>query len=423
MIHMLRLAILIFLSGLLTACAAFERQIAKDLIPTHETVLNRCEIEGFDYPGLDAGLAQPQILKVLMIHGVGIHHPGYSRRLQQNIANNTGLDVRSRVAKNIHLLDPSDHHTPIGNLRITFWENRDGSKKMLFYELTWSPITTPDKQIIAFDTTEQYSKFRVPFNNMMKVFLDDTLPDPLVYLVDKNDLILNSSKQALCWMLKTNWKNIPDNRAEVCHQSLSQEIDGLADQNLLFVTHSLGSQILMDTIVSVADRVSEADRTKLTPVLQAGLQRLKNRELTLFMLANQLPILQIGRPLPRVHNQIDTYCSAGGAKYRQRIFKGLNIVAFSDPNDLLSYAIPQTFADKYIDSRICPLVTNVSVNVAPEIAAFGLGIVNPVEAHTAYDNNPKVINLMAHGTENFNHDKALDNQCHFVLMKKDRQIP
>lgn len=37
----------------------------------------------------------------------------------------------------------------------------------------------------------------------MKVFLDNTLPDPLVYEVDRSDLILKSGKQSLCWMLKT----------------------------------------------------------------------------------------------------------------------------------------------------------------------------------------------------------------------------
>ena len=137
------------------------------------------------------------------------------------------------------------------------------------------------------------------------------------------------------------------------------------------------------------------------------------------MLANQLPILQIGHPLPQVHNQIRNYCRVNGDKYNRRIFKHVNIVAFSDPNDILSYAIPQPFVDKYIDSRICPLVTNVSVNVAPEISAFGIGIVNPVAAHTDYDNNAEVINLMTRGTDDFTADDALNQRCHYVRLKND----
>lgn len=407
---------------LLGGCAAVDRDLVTDIIDARKVDLHRCEIEGFDYHGLDYGLQRKPILKVLMIHGVGTHHPGYSRRIQENLADNIGLDVSSRLPKNITLLDPKDRKTEIGNLRITYWQNKDGSDNMLFYELTWSMITEPDKAIIAFDTTEQYSKFRVPFNNMMKVFLDNTLPDPLVYEVDKNNLILDSSEQSLCWMLKTGWDNIPNGQAAVCKISPEQKIAGLADQNLMFITHSLGSKILMDTLTAEADNVAAIENRMSLKHRSAAIRRLQKKEITVFMLANQLPILQIGHPLPKIHNQIGAYCSAGGSKYNRRLFKGVNIVAFSDPNDLLSYAIPQNFTDKYIDSRICPRVTNVSVNVAPEISAFGIGVVNPVQAHTDYDNSSKVINLITRGTYNFSSDKSLNNKCRFIRMEKDNKM-
>lgn len=407
----------------LSSCASFEKEVAKELVATHKAKLDRCEIEGFSYKGIDENLEKDKVLKVLMIHGVGTHYPGYSRRIQENLANNIGLNVRSRVPKNITLLDPKDSKTPIGNLQITYWQDRNSSKNMLFYELTWSEITIPDKQIIAFDTREEYSKFRVPFNEMMKKFLDNTLPDPLIYLVDKNNLILDSSNQAVCWMLKTGWNNIPNNKAEVCNLSMYDGIKDFDNENLLFITHSLGSKILMDSLIETADNVSNAASTSCTTTTQKQLiKSLQNREITIFMLANQLPILQIGHPLPRVHNQIDSYCSPKGKNYHNRIFNGVNIVAFSDPNDILSYAIPQEFVDKYIDSRICPKVTNVSVNVAPEISAFGVGIVNPISAHTDYDNSPKVIELIAKGTYDFYQNDVLKDKCHFVLMKNDRTM-
>lgn len=407
--YKLWLLLLVFLGG----CASFERQLADDLVKSASHQLNRCEIAGFRYAGMDAELQRPKLLKVLMIHGVGTHHPGYSRLLQEKLANQINLQVRSRQPKNILLRDPASPQTPLGNLQITYWQSEDGRRKMLFYELTWSVITTPYKQILAFDTTEQYSEFRVPFNNVMKEFLDNALPDPMIYLKDPKNLIVNSSKQAMCWMLQTDWNNIPDNQAGVCSVSTAEEAKALSEQNVMFVTHSLGSQILMDTIVDFADRVSDSNQQATA---------LQNKELTLFMMANQLPILLIDRPLPRVHNQFDSYCRRAGKAYNKRIFKGINIVAFSDPNDILSYAIPQTFADKYIDSRLCPLVTNVSVNVAPEISALGFGIVNPVEAHTFYDRSPKVINLMTHGTDNFYEDSALDGQCHFIHLKNDKAM-
>lgn len=419
---MKKLFIVLFIF-IISGCASFEKEVAKELVATHKAKLDRCEIEGFSYKGIDEKIEQKNILKVLMVHGVGIHYPGYSRRIQENLANNIGLDVLSRLPKNITLLDPTDQKTKIGNLQISFWQNEDASQNMLFYELTWSEITIPDKEIIAFDTREQYSKFRVPFNNMIKKFLDNTLPDPLIYLVDKNNLILDSSQQAVCWMLKTNWQSIPNNQAKVCNLSVYDGIKDFNNENLLFITHSLGSKIVMDSLMETVDNVAVAEKTAFKNAgHQQLIKQLQEKEITIFMLANQLPILQIGHPQPKVHNQINSYCTPQGKNYHNRIFKGVNIVAFSDPNDILSYAIPQEFVDKYIDSRICPRVTNVSVNVAPEISAFGLGIVDPISAHTDYDNSPKVINLITRGTYEFNQTPELKDNCHFVRMKNDHSM-
>lgn len=410
-----RLAVLILAAAVLSGCASFRRNLVDLVVDAKEKPLERCDISGFEYKGLADEVSRRPILKVLMVHGVGTHYPGYSERLQENLARQMKLGVRSRLPKNISLLDPRDGKTYLGNLRVTYWQNKNASKNMLFYELTWSPITTPEKQIIAFDTTEQYTKFRVPFNNEMKIFLDETLPDPMLYLVGRRSLILESSKQSVCWMLKTEWDTIPDNREMSCFLSSREEIRGLAEQNLSFVTHSLGSEIVKDALLGISERVSRA-------AAKDNIARLQNKELTIYMLANQLPILALGRPLPKVHNQIAEYCTPGASKYGKRIFKAVNIVAFSDPNDLLSYAIPQGFADKYIDSRICPRVTNVSVNVAPEISAFGIGVVNPVAAHTDYDTSPKVINLITHGTYDFGSDRLLEEKCRFTELKKDRTM-
>jgi hypothetical protein len=40
-----------------------------------------------------------------------------------------------------------------------------------------------------------------------------------------------------------------------------------------------------------------------------------------------------------------------------------SIIAFSDPNDLLSYAIPQQFGQQRLDSRLCAEITNININV------------------------------------------------------------
>ena len=135
-------------------------------------------------------------------------------------------------------------------------------------------------------------------------------------------------------MRKSVWKVVPDGRIAVCALTPEERIAGLAGQNLMFVTHSLGSKILMDTLTAEADEVASVENR--TGRL-AAVRKLQQKEITVFMLANQLPILQIGHPLPKVHNQTDAYCFKGGSRYGSRLFKGVNIVAFSDPNDILPY--------------------------------------------------------------------------------------
>ena len=60
-------------------------------------------------------------------------------------------------------------------------------------------------------------------------------------------------------------------------------------------------------------------------------------EMPVYMLANQLPLLELGRKPAIVRGQIDQHCRPDGELHAQRILGKLPIYAFSDPNDILSY--------------------------------------------------------------------------------------
>ena len=130
------------------------------------------------------------------------------------------------------------------------------------------------------------------------------------------------------------------------------------------------------------------------------------------MFANQLPLLELGREPAEVRGEIAAYCKPGGTKYDQRSFGRLPIYAFSDPNDVLSYAIPPKFADEYLDSRMCPKVTNIIINVAKPISLFGLGeVANPAEAHSGYDHDERVIAIVAHGIGHEGSAEVVKERC------------
>jgi hypothetical protein len=102
-------------------------------------------------------------------------------------------------------------------------------------------------------------------------------------------------------------------------------------------------------------------------------------------------MLQLGRQLPEVIGQEANYCQAKVSEYSSRMFSETDIVAFSDPNDILNYAISQDFSKKYLDSRLCVNVTNVNINVAKVIDAFGIGkFANKLDAHTGYTRDDRV---------------------------------
>jgi hypothetical protein len=91
------------------------------------------------------------------------------------------------------------------------------------------------------------------------------------------------------------------------------------------------------------------------------------------------------------------------------------MVAFSDPNDVMSYPIPETWVERYVDSRLCPKVTNVTINIASVKSFFGLGtMANPLTAHTGYGEDERVGGLMARGVGHEDVTPIVRERCTWV---------
>lgn len=165
------------------------------------------------------------------------------------------------------------------------------------------------------------------------------------------------------------------------------------DDNYIFITHSLGSRITTDAlqrITSIED-VRSSERATM----------FRKKRFTVYMLSNQLPLLQLGWDAPAVSGKIEQICRDRAPRSEERMVQELRLVAFSDPNDLMSYAITPRYLDSNVDSRLCPTLTNVILNVAEVKDLFGAGtLANPIEAHTGYENDSRVIELIARGIGN-----------------------
>lgn len=367
-----------------------------------------CEIWGKAFDGLAPFLDNKKgKMKVLMVHGVGDHLPGYSTQFVEKLAAELDLPVMSAQKKNITLTSIYDNSKNLGNLSIVRLLSKDRSKELMFYELTWSAITAKQKEVLAYDNSGEYSFRRAEINNLMKKFSNDTGPDPLIYLGESKEDILVSFEQAFCWMIKSDWQNLPDGVSKACAFNSEGLAANLKIDQYAVVSHSLGSRITIDGVQRIAARIDRRDGDFR--------EALKQKKIRIYMMSNQLPMLQLGQKLPEVSNQKQSYCQPGGDKYEKRVLASTPIIAFSDPNDLLSYAIPSGFVDKYLDSRLCADVTNVNINVAKIINAFNFGkIANPLEAHIGYDTDDRVVAIIAKGIGNSRTSKTVNNRCRWV---------
>lgn len=367
-----------------------------------------CDIWGKPFDGLAPFLGNKQgKMKVLMVHGVGNHWPGYSTQFVEKLAEELDLPVMSAQYKNISLTSRLDSSKNLGNLRINRLLSKDKSRELMFYELTWSAITAKQKEVLAYDNSGEYGFRRAEVNDLMKKFSNDTSPDPIIYLGESREDILISFGQSLCWMTKSNWADLPDDVKQACSFNDDTTATNMRVDQYAFISHSLGSRIIIDGMQRIASFLDKRDADFA--------EALKNKEIPIYMMSNQLPMLQLGRKLPDVSNQKAAYCQPNGEKYNQRMLSKTPIIAFSDPNDLLSYAIPHGFVEKYLDSRLCVDVTNININVATIFDAFGLGkLANPIDAHVGYDTDNRVIALIAKGIGNQNTAKIVNDRCRWV---------
>jgi hypothetical protein len=413
------LAIAILLSG----CASLGKGAAEAVLEKSENEDNRqCQVWGQAFTGIEADLAKKQgKTKVLFVHGVGDHIPGYTTEFLEKLAKELNLNVRSEGQKNIDLSTPVFPDRDLGNLRVTHLLNEQNGHELTFYELTWSGITRQEKALLNFDTSGEYDFRRAKINGMLKKFSNDTGPDPIIYLGQSRVPILAAYAQSFCWMTTQNWEDLPGSGKHACMGLNDTHADRIAKDNYVIISHSLGSRIVMDgtqriaSLLAAPEKHFSSDQQAQINLSKKAIAALQSKRIPFFMLSNQLPMLQLGRELPEVAGQEASYCDPKGANYKKRMLSETGIIAFSDPNDLLSYGIPPGFAEKYIDSRLCAKITNVNINIAKVMDAFGMAdLANPMEAHVGYDQDDRVIAMIAKGIGNPGASLLIKKRCEFV---------
>jgi len=414
-IHWFVLFILIV--TLVEGCSSFGKGIAEALLENAEKEdLRVCRIWSKGFKGLNASIDKTEgKTKVLMVHGVGHHIPGYSTILIEHLMKELEMPVMTLPQKNLTLSDPMAPSKNLGNIRLSRLLSKDRTRELLFYELTWSEITDSEKEILDYDNSGEQTFRRAGFNAKLKKFSNDAIADPMIYLGEKKEDIKKSVAQSYCWMISHAWDDFPDGTHKPCDLTASRLYENAEKDDFIFISHSLGSRITIDALERIARLLNDKNFQAKYPGLEKLHHALQNREITIFMLSNQLPLLQLGRKLPEILNKEEDYCRPNGIHYKERLANETHIVAISDPNDFLSYTIPVGYKYKYLDSRMCAEISNISINIAYVVDVFGFNeFASPLEAHTGYDHDERVIALLAHGLSDQDISPMIKERCEWV---------
>ena len=415
----IRLACLLAALLCLCGCASFGRGVTEAVLASQgrdQEDRRQCIVDGEAFTGL-APLLRAQAeqgaiatgdtgrhtTKLVYIHGIGVHQPGHGARLLRSLAQEMGLDVRAELSKRIVLAPPSPPERPMGEVNFARVLDTERQRELIFVELTWDAITLPEREAMAFDASAVHTSQRAALNQNIRNFTNNVLPDPLAFAGNRGDDILDAVQQTMCWAVSTSWDALPATTQGMrCEESPSPGARVSAD-DLVIATHSLGSRATVDALQKLAQSTAQAAAAGSQP--GSPFAGFSEKTITLFMLSNQLPLLEAGRDSQLITGRRQDYCGADAPKSSERFLGRLDMIAITDPNDLLSYPVPQRWVDEYLDSRLCVNVRNVTINIAPvrSLPVFG-EFADPLVAHTGYVGDPRVIALMTGG---IGHDEAL----------------
>jgi hypothetical protein len=251
--------------------------------------------------------------------------------------------------------------------------------------LVWGPLTIPYKDRLAFDNLEgeggEFPYERARLNNQLKkTLMNRCLIDAVVYAGTNGDAIRHWVKLQVCEGLGGI------HAAGRCQIGSA----GIPARTVL-VAESLGSKVLFDAIRAIWEENSGAKRAQAAAQL-ASIQ-------SVFLIANQIPILDAAdHPSVEAKAAVtgeSNFLSILGEARNQTVtafaapLPPIQVVAFTDPNDLLSYRLS---GEGLYANDI--KVINVIVSNAPTY----LGLFEmPDAAHCGYKWNKYVLGAVVFG--------------------------
>ncbi len=365
-----------FATILLAACSAPYKEPHYSSRPEHQVT----------FPGLLdlAQRAPSNKLDVLLVHGMCSHDLSWA-------ANTIEALRKAAGARELHVTAPAPRQ--LDGIQLYQRTLKVSTGTLRVNAIVWSPLVAGLKRQLCFDQTEKselcksaqplagdYPYKRAKLNALMKdTLLNDCLADAVIYQGRARDEISKKLQDAIVDALASSGGQAV---ARNPLRSVAEE-----SANLVVITESLGSKLAFDALYRLSQSDSDLDRK--------AAQKTLARMVQVFMGANQIPILALGDQTLGGYEDRGRYPTdplaalLQGQDGRLSDRTGtLRVVAFTDPNDLLSYVLVPYKPTRPYDV--------VDVVVSNDHTYFGL-FENPMTAHVGYRINESVLRAIVCG--------------------------
>jgi hypothetical protein len=324
------------------------------------------------------GSAVPEV-DVLLVHGMGYHDKDWIIPMIQPLAVALGFDPNIALPASEPLPNGAELYQVI---------LRDSNRTLQVSVALWSPITASAKQTLCYDLNSPtilcpgslapYK--RAKLNGYIKSqIMDDRLSDVTFYLgPGGGELIREAIDDAWLRSLSTGHTTLAQVKAGTVPTAKSTP--------LFIISESLGSKIAVDSLEEIESLKSAQEFAK----------DVRSHIHALYLLANQIPILNLGAHhadgSPDIYEHLKKFANKRRTHRHTRNLTDtpLHVVAFSDPSDVFSYVLPKDAVP-----REDAIISNVIVSND----CILLGIYkDPAKAHTLYIQNSPVANAIARGS-------------------------
>ena len=418
-------------------------------------------------------------VKLIFVHGVGDHCAGYALGkegwLSEKVLDHIGLvpdkeDTPSSLQKiysSVFIpLSKVDEKSYVSvwkkHYRYRLPSSKSEFRSIEAIEITWSSLTQWIKtNQLGYDSGEikidgdtacvdaQINNSLAPppreaLNAFIKEqVLDRSLADSMIYAGSYGEVIRKGFAEALCHSITDQ----PNDQA--CQWPDARD----ARSKYIFVTHSLGSRIVFDTLLGLVGYQNNGAPTVYHDAGNAApfVRQMMVNTPVVYMMANQLTLLGLANAKPEVSSfqgpqpyrmpiphisalpfprdkiiSLDAQPTASRAVLScrnpltaaaqvieesrtapgQELQEGaaqqkkltLNVVAFSDTNDLLSWAIPSQYVTALPGDACTPSLKVANVFVRNSYLLPFL-VENPGAAHTGYFKNSQVWDIIRCGAK------------------------